>query len=136
MACHGDRTRQNFIKENVKTESLLLTDGGKGYRRLGKHYGHYSVDHHKNEYVRGDIHVNSMENFRSHSKRSITGVYKRVSKKHAQSYLNAFAFHYNNQYNDKKRFETLLQIVLLFAKKQKTAVSSSEQYNPPEEIPF
>lgn len=111
-------TIEDFIVNNVSSSSStrLLTDGAKSYRRLGKDYEHHSVDHHRGEYVRGDVHVNSMENFWSHSKRSITGVHKSISKRHAQSYLNAFVFHYNNRHNDRRRFLTLLGIVLLSAK--------------------
>lgn len=127
----------NFMSKNIeKSGTLFLTDGGKPFQKPGFAYDHHSVDHHRGEYVRGYVHVNSMENFWSHSKRSITGVYKKVSKKHAQSYLNAFVFHYNNRYNDRKRFETLIQIVLLSAKKPETAISSSKQYTPSEKIPF
>ena len=117
-------TLENFIRKNVYENSSLLTDGAKGYRRLGKDYDHQAVDHHKREYARGYVHVNSMENFWSHTKRSITGIYKRVSRKHYQSYFDAYAFLYNNRHNDRRRFEILLQLVLLSAKQPKTASSS------------
>jgi len=114
-------TMENFVRKNVYENSSLLTDGAKGYRRLGKDYDHQAVDHRKGEYARGHVHVNSMENFWSHTKRSITGIYKRVSKKHFQSYFDAYAFLHNNRHNDRRRFETLLQLVLLSAEQQKTA---------------
>lgn len=117
-------TIERFITGNVNQKSFLLTDAAKAYRRLGNRYDHHAVDHHKGEYARGYVHVNSMENFWSHTKRSITGVYKKVSKKHAQSYLDAYAFLYNNRHNDRKRFETLLQLVLLSAKGRKTTSST------------
>ena len=118
-------TVTNFVSQNIeKSGTFLLTDGGKSYQRSGKIYDRHSVDHHRGEYARGYVHVNSIENFWSHSKRSITGIYKRISKQHPQSYLNAFVFHYNNRCYDRKRFETLLQIVLLSAKEQETASSS------------
>lgn len=117
-------TIEGFVRKNIEAESLLLTDGARGYRRLGKRYGHYSVDHHRGEFVRDYVHVNGMENFWSHTKRSITGVYKKISKKHTQSYLDGFVFLYNNRYSDRERFETLLRLVLLSAKESKTASSS------------
>lgn len=104
----------DFVVGNVEPHGTrLLTDKDSHYTRINNKYDRHSVDHHKGEYVRGDIHINSMENFWSHAKRSIAGTYKVISKKHVQSYLDAFVFHYNNRYNDRKRFETLLQIVLL-----------------------
>jgi transposase len=113
-------TIESFIVRNVSSSSstLLLTDGAKGYKRLARDYDHHSVDHHRGEYVRGYVHVNSMENFWSHSKRSITGVHKSISKRHAQSYLNAFVFHYNNRHNDRARFEALLGMLLLASPKK------------------
>jgi transposase-like protein len=120
------KTIRSFIVKNVDSTSrtLLLTDGASAYRQLVPDYDHHSVDHGKKEYVRGYVHVNSMENFWSHSKRSITGVHKSISKKHSQSYLNAFVFHYNNRHNDRKRFLTLLDIVLHAARERKTVISS------------
>lgn len=104
---------QSFFEDNVaKFNTRLLTDKSGHFRPVEKFYRRNSVDHHKKEYVRGDIHVNSIENFWSHSKRSITGTYKVISKKHAQSYLDGFVFHYNNRRNDRQRFLTLLQIAI------------------------
>lgn len=111
----------NFLDKNVEQRTLLLTDGSGHYTCANLIYDRHSVDHHKGEYARGYVHINSMENFWSHTKRSITGVYKKVSRKHTQSYLDAYAFLYNNRHNDRKRFETLLQLVLLSAKQPKTA---------------
>jgi transposase-like protein len=116
---------KDFMYGNVQKQGTrLLTDKGHTFRPIEKEYDRYSVDHHRGEYVRGDVHVNSMENFWSHSKRSITGVHKSISKKHSQSYLNAFVFHYNNRHNDRKRFLTLLDIVLHAARERKTVTSS------------
>lgn len=116
---------KDFIERNVeKSGTRLMTDGSRNFERVEKTYDRHSVDHHRGEYVRGDIHVNSMENFWSHAKRSITGTHKVISKKHAQSYLNAFVFHYNNRRNDRKRFLTLLEIVLHSARELEKATSS------------
>lgn len=48
----------------------------------------------------------------AHIKRSMRGTYKVVSKKHLQSYLDAFAFHYNNRHSDTERFAVLLGALL------------------------
>lgn len=119
-------TIRNFIVTNVDSRSntLLLTDGASAYRKLVPHYDHHAVDHGRKEYVRGYVHVNSMENFWSHCKRSIKGVYKTISKQHSQTYLNAYVFHYNNRHNDRKRFLALLDIVLHVSRSQKIVPSS------------
>ncbi len=60
------------------------------------------------EYVRGDIHVNHVETFWSHVKRSLKGTHKAVSQKHLQEYINGFVWHYNNRSSDSERFASLL----------------------------
>lgn len=101
-----------FIRENIKNGSRLFTDNAKGYRRMAKDYDLSSVDHGKREYVRGEAHVNTIETWFAHLKRSLRGTFKSVSKRHLQSYLDAFAFHYNNRHSDRERFEALLGSVL------------------------
>ncbi|MDE1874935.1 MAG: IS1595 family transposase, partial [Patescibacteria group bacterium] len=81
---------EKFVKGSVEVGSVLLTDKAKGFNRLDKHYRHFSVHHKKGEYVRYKAHVNTIETFFSHLKRSIKGTFKSVSKKHLQSYLDAF----------------------------------------------
>jgi len=106
-----------FLDRNVNPiTSTLMTDKSRSYINAAKGYNRYSVNHRKKEYVRGDVYVNTMDAFWSHVKRSVSGTYKVVSKKHLQSYLDGFAFHYNNRYNDKKRFFVLLGSLLQNAK--------------------
>lgn len=109
---HGD-----FLKNHISPASTrLLTDGAKHYRKVAAEYQREFVEHTKGEYVRGDVHVNNVENFWSHVKRSIKGTHKSVSKRHLQSYLDGFVFHYNNRHNDKERFALLLGTLLHAAK--------------------
>lgn len=105
-------TLEKFVKGSVEVGSVLLTDKAKGFRRLGKDYRHFSVNHSKGEYVRYKAHVNTIETFFAHLKRSIRGTFKGVSKQHLQSYLDAFVWHYNNRYTDRARFEALLGALL------------------------
>lgn len=108
---------QAFIEKNVaRNQTWVMTDGAKGYKRNRNKYFMDSVDHSKKEFVRGSVHVNNVETWFSHIKRSIKGTYKTISKKHLQSYLDAFAFHYNNRHNDKERFEVLLGALLQSAR--------------------
>jgi transposase len=58
------------------------------------------------------VHINTVETFFAHLKRSIKGTFKSVSKKHLQSYLDAFVFHYCNRHSDKARFEALFGALL------------------------
>jgi len=58
-------------------------------------YDHDSVNHSASEYVRGEVHTNTIERFWGQLKRSISGTYHVVSPKYLQSYVNEFAFRYN-----------------------------------------
>ena len=108
---------QDFLERNVeKKATSLMTDSSSLYKNATKAYDRHAVDHHKREYVRGDIHINTVETFFSHLKRSIKGTFKSVSKAHLQAYLDAFVFHYNNRYSDKQRFALLLGNVLRVSK--------------------
>ena len=104
------KAHMDFLAEVVETHGTrLMTDGT---NRIAVGVARLTVDHHKGEYVRGDVHANTIDAFWSHIKRSINGTHKVVSKKHLQEYLNAFVFHRNNVGNDKERFFALLKIVM------------------------
>jgi transposase len=47
--------------------------------------------------VSGDVHTNTIEGFWATVKRGIGGTYHSVSTKHLQSYLDEYAFRYNNR---------------------------------------
>jgi len=107
------RAHKNFIWKNVSTkQTRLLTDSANHFLKVAAPYKREAVNHNKKEYVRGDAHVNSAENFWSHVKGSIRGTHKKVSKKYLQSYLDSFVFHANNRGSDKERFFALLDTIL------------------------
>jgi len=102
-----------FLKDNISPNNTrLMTDESNRYDIVSMPYNRLSVNHKKHEFARGDIHTNTIEGFWSHIKRSIAGTHKSVSKKHLQSYLDAFVFHYNNRYNDNQCFSSLLGALL------------------------
>lgn len=103
-----------FLEKNIeKEDTRLLTDESNRYNNVAKGYDRHMVKHSQQQFVVGDVHVNHMETFWAHVKRSMKGTYKVISKKHLQAYLNAFVFHYNNRDNDRERFEVLLGTVVL-----------------------
>lgn len=107
---------KTFLNENIEQGSFLMTDGANQLHQASKGYERFSVSHKKGEYVRGPVHVNNIEAFFSHVKRSVKGVHKHISKQHAQEYLNGFIFHWNNGHSDKERFGLLLGTLLHGAK--------------------
>lgn len=114
VADKSTATHKAFIEKTVDPENtVLMTDAAPAYEGASKNFLRVAVNHNKKEYVRGNAHVNTMESFWSHVKRSIKGTHKTVSKKYLQAYLNGFAFHWNNAYSDKQRFAVLLGTVSL-----------------------
>ncbi len=99
------------VKENVKPEAVLITDGYPAYVGLDKHFeAHETVNHKKDEYVRGQIHTNSIEGAFSHFKRMVVGTYHSLSPKHLQAYCNEFTFRFNSRkMKDADRFNITLQ---------------------------
>lgn len=107
------KTHGDFLNEMIDPQGTrLLTDKTNRLDKVAIGFNRHSVDHGRGEYVRGDVHANTIEGFWSHIKRSITGTHKVVSKKYLQEYLNAFVFHRNNRYSDKERFWALLGILI------------------------
>ena len=72
-------------------------------------YGHESVNHKAKEWVRGDVHTNSIEAFWSNVKRSIKGTHVWVSKKHLQTYLCEFEYRYNLRKEPELMMDALLR---------------------------
>ena len=58
------------------------------------------VSHRAGEYVNGDIHTNTIENFWSLFKRSYVGQYHQLKSRYIDKYLDKFCFRYNNREND------------------------------------
>ena len=76
----------------------MMTDEGGHYFTLGDHFAsHESVSHKADEYVRGDVHTNTVEGYYSVFKRGMKGVYQHCSERHLHRYLAEFDFRYNER---------------------------------------
>ena len=85
-------------KMKVLPASTVYTDELKSYNDLhGLGYTHDRVNHSQGVYVSGDVHTNTIKGFWATVKRGIGGTYHAVSTKHLQSYLDEYAFRYNNR---------------------------------------
>ena len=93
------KTLKQFIRDGVDWNSAIITDENPSYNGIGKEYlgGHHTVCHSAKEYVRGDIHSNTVEGFFSIVKRGLNGIYHSVSKEHLHRYMAEFEFRYNNR---------------------------------------
>lgn len=93
------KTVMDAIRENIDWNSAIITDENPSYNGIGKYYlgGHHSVCHSAKEYVRGEIHSNTVESFFALVKRSLNGIYHAVSKEHLPLYLAEREFVYNKR---------------------------------------
>jgi transposase-like protein len=103
-------TLQAEIFKNVKFGSAVYTDNAVPYDNLNWKYVHEVVDH-SQEYVRGQVHTNGLENFWSLFKRHLRGTYVAVEPFHLDRYLDEQVFRFNNRQkpmDDYARFEKVL----------------------------
>jgi transposase-like protein len=90
------KTLRPILEQQIHVASDLMSDDGGA--RIGRHYKrHQSVNHSIGEYVRGDVHTNTIEGYFSILKRGINGVYHHVSPQHLKRYLAEFDFRYNER---------------------------------------
>jgi transposase-like protein len=86
------------VIENVAEETAMMTDEAGAYFTLGDHFAsHESVNHKADEWVRDDVHTNTVEGYFSIFKRGMKGVYQHCSEKHLHRYVAEFDFRYNNR---------------------------------------
>ena len=55
------------------------------------------MKHSAGEYVRGDVHTNTVEGYFSVFKRGMRGTYQHCKEKHLHRYLAEFEFRYNSR---------------------------------------
>ncbi len=98
------------IRYHVIEGARIMTDDGVAFRSLPEWgYRHKTVDHSKKEYVRGDVHTNTIEGFWSAVKRTIEGTHIWVSKKHFQNYFLEIEYRHNLRRQPQLMLELLLQ---------------------------
>ena len=104
-------TIEKRLLSYVNIGSRVISDEWKAYNRLGDLYNHERVNHSRYEYVRGEIHTNTIEGFWAILKRSIYEIHHFVSVKHLQRYINEQIFRYNNRGDHVSMFNMILMRV-------------------------
>ena len=99
---HVQRATRESVREilvkNVSRKSILHTDESPIYTATGKEFAkHETVIHSHNEYVRGMVHTNTVENVWSVFKRGMKGIYQHCGEAHLPRYLAEFDFRYNRR---------------------------------------
>jgi transposase-like protein len=114
MTAGRDRgTLSRFLGDVVDDKAeAIYTDDWVGYRGIGDvDTKHVAVNHAAKEWVRGQVHTNTVENVWSLFKRSVIGSYHQVSVKHLPAYLDELEWRYNNRANPFLFRDTVLQLV-------------------------
>jgi len=95
------------LRKAVHQDATVFTDANPSYTDLDEFFlRHESVNHSLEEYVRGEVHTNTIENFWSVLKRALNGTYISVDAKHLARYIEEEIFRYNERENtDGPRFE-------------------------------
>ncbi|MBI3379562.1 IS1595 family transposase [Candidatus Gottesmanbacteria bacterium] len=102
----------NQIKHYVSPKTRVITDQFSSYVGLAKYgYQHDTVNH-QETYVVKDIHTQNAECLWSTIKRGLFGVYRVVSKKYLQAYIDEYAWRYNYRNLKGMMFEKLLSQVI------------------------
>ena len=81
------RTLSGNLNSRVMPGSKVYTDEHKGYGGLKDGLRHETISHGAGEYVRGDVHTNTIEGVWSLVRRSHIGVYHYWSRKHLHRYI-------------------------------------------------
>ncbi len=108
-----DQVRDILVR-NASRQSKLFTDESRIYTVPGREFAeHDTVNHFRKEYVRGEVHTNTIENVFSVFKRGMIGIYQHCGEAHLHRYLREFDFRYNRRtalgWNDRDRHISLLQ---------------------------
>lgn len=87
------------LQANAEYWSNIFTDSSHIYDTAKERYIHAAVDH-AEEYVRGAVHTNGLENYWCLLKRSIKGTYVSVEPCHLFRYVAEQSFRFNNRKDD------------------------------------
>ncbi len=111
-----DRTRKTLheiaLKHIAPEAVAIFTDEWPAYAGIGDYdTRHETVNHSQDEYVRGEVHTNTVEGVWSLLKRSIIGAFHHVSVKHLDKYLSELEWRYGNRENPYLFRDTLIQLL-------------------------
>jgi transposase-like protein len=96
VATVGATSLPAIIRKHVDRDATLMTDSHSAYTHANEHVlNHFSVDHRRREYVRDNVHTNTLEGWFSLLKRGVNGTFHHVSEKHLDRYIDEFVHRYN-----------------------------------------
>ncbi|CAN5556175.1 IS1595 family transposase [soil metagenome] len=90
------RSLHGEVSKHVEQGSTVYSDALRSYDQLEDEFVHHVINH-SEEYVRGRVHTNGIENFWSLLKRSLGGTYISVEPFHLFRYLDEQSFRFNQR---------------------------------------
>lgn len=133
------------IKDNVAISAdALFTDDSKYYLTAAgclQNHNHQTVNHGTKEWVRGDVHTNSVEGYWGLLKRGIIGSFHQISVKHLNRYLSEFQFKWNHRKSQEIFMLVVAALVIGSRLKYddligKTAEPTEQNETPETDVPF
>ena len=96
-------TLQGIIRGRVDPQTVINSDGWRGYNGLvDLGYGHFPVDHSKDEFARGRVHINGIEGFWGMAKVRLAK-FKGLPKHTFHLHLKETEWRYNHRTSDKTK---------------------------------
>ena len=108
------RTLREFIEGNVSEDvEMFVTDEfiSYPYAVRGRYARKHRTIRHKERYVNGAVHTNTVENAFSLCKRGVMGTWHKLSAKHLSAYLKEMSFRFNRRNDDGIFLDTLRHMV-------------------------
>jgi transposase-like protein len=92
------KTLRPILTEQIEAATRVMTDNTFAYKSIGKSFAeHGVVAHTLGQYVRGDLHTNTIESYFAILKRGVMGTFHHVSATHLKRYVAEFDFRYNER---------------------------------------
>jgi len=102
-------TLEPIIRENVEKGAVVHTDKHHGYNDLYKWYKHGAFNKKKEPQTNRKVSTNCIESAWAPFKRSVYGIYHKVSSKHLPKYVREMVLRHNTRnWDDEERFDLLL----------------------------
>ncbi len=107
------KTLHGFLHKVVADDAeAIFTDQHSSYVGIGdENTRHESVNHSKDEWVRGKVHTNTAESVWSLFQRSIVGSYHHINAYHLPAYLGEMEWRFNNRDNPFLFRDTMIALV-------------------------
>jgi transposase-like protein len=89
------------LRDSIHHDATVYTDSSVLYTHINEFFlTHSSVNHSIEEYVRGNVHTNTIECFWAVLKRTIGGTYIHIHPRHLDRYLSEQVYRFDERKND------------------------------------